>query len=491
MSAADEAARRATAVEVAAVVVLTALGAALRFHRLGEWSLWLDEILVLTQNIQHNTFLRLLMEPLLAGSGRVPEATARLVPCLAGVANIPVLYLASRRPFGPRVALVATALLAISSWHVEWSQNVRPYTLVALLATVAALAFYRALEDDSRGWVIAAVAATFATLAAHYTAALLLPVLVAYVVLVPLLGLDRPAGLTRRNLALFFAPFFLVSLPMLVHVRNFFAWYVENRGFFEPARSLAPVLHLDRDLGGLHVALVALAGVGIATARRPRLGLFLGLFAFLPVLLASVLSTFMPVFSQHVILALPGLMIASAVPVAALWEERPVAARWAAAALLAVVAVSFVRADFYYFEVDHGRRRRWDEAVERALAERGPADRLLTQSRVATEYYAPDLDRALIVPIRQLRREPPPAASGLEADAGSASWVLVTDYYLRDRGAFREWVLAECRLVEDFHRQSARFRDGYYRSRQQAVNLWRCPPTEVVREEVGGDGDEE
>ena len=96
------------AAEVGVVLALTLLGAALRFHRLGEWSLWLDEILVLTHDIQHNWFLRLLMAPLLTDGVRVSEATARLIPCLAGVVTVPVLWWASRRPFGSAIAVTAS-----------------------------------------------------------------------------------------------------------------------------------------------------------------------------------------------------------------------------------------------------------------------------------------------------------------------------------------------------------------------------------------------
>jgi 4-amino-4-deoxy-L-arabinose transferase-like glycosyltransferase len=46
----------------------------------------------------------------------------RLLPALLGTATVPALYLFARRPFGPRVALAASALLAVYHFHIHFSR---------------------------------------------------------------------------------------------------------------------------------------------------------------------------------------------------------------------------------------------------------------------------------------------------------------------------------------------------------------------------------
>jgi len=69
--------------------------------------------------------------------------TLRLPALLFGAASVPTLYLFASRVAPPRVALLASALLAASPHHVLFSQNARGYTATlffALVASEAALA---------------------------------------------------------------------------------------------------------------------------------------------------------------------------------------------------------------------------------------------------------------------------------------------------------------------------------------------------------------
>lgn len=69
--------------------------------------------------------------------------TLRLPALLFGAASVPALYLFALRVASPRVAVLASALLAASSHHVLFSQNARGYTAMlffALVASDAALA---------------------------------------------------------------------------------------------------------------------------------------------------------------------------------------------------------------------------------------------------------------------------------------------------------------------------------------------------------------
>jgi hypothetical protein len=69
------------------------------------------------------------------------------------------MFAFGRAVYGEAAALLAAALVAVSSTLVEYSTNARGYTLVALLTLVAFLAAARVLEDDAlAAWALVAAA---------------------------------------------------------------------------------------------------------------------------------------------------------------------------------------------------------------------------------------------------------------------------------------------------------------------------------------------
>jgi predicted membrane-bound mannosyltransferase len=70
--------------------------------------------------------------------------SARLFPVFLGVLNVPLLYALGRRLAGHGVGVAAAWLVVISAVHVYYSQELRMYTLLPLLATLS-LWFFIAL----------------------------------------------------------------------------------------------------------------------------------------------------------------------------------------------------------------------------------------------------------------------------------------------------------------------------------------------------------
>jgi uncharacterized membrane protein len=69
------------------------------------------------------------------------EAYMRLMPLIFGVATIYLLYLFGKRFFNEKIALMASFFLAISPYHVIYSQELRSYSLLVLFSLLSCYVF--------------------------------------------------------------------------------------------------------------------------------------------------------------------------------------------------------------------------------------------------------------------------------------------------------------------------------------------------------------
>jgi tetratricopeptide (TPR) repeat protein len=146
------------------------LGTALRFHGLGDKSLWVDEILQVS--VASNSVPRIWEIALPYSAGALDlfvthlaltlgesEFLVRFPPAFFGVVSIALIYAVGRRLFGPTTGLLASLLLALSAYHVRYSQEARAYSLLVLL-TLLSMWFFLAVMRRSTllnwvGWVAA------------------------------------------------------------------------------------------------------------------------------------------------------------------------------------------------------------------------------------------------------------------------------------------------------------------------------------------------
>lgn len=96
----------------------------------------------------------------------------RLLSALAGALTVWGVVLLARRVFPPRWAWVPALLLAFNFYGIYYSQEVRPYALVGLVALVSTWLLWVILQEDRRRWwpVYGASLAALAYL--HYAATL-------------------------------------------------------------------------------------------------------------------------------------------------------------------------------------------------------------------------------------------------------------------------------------------------------------------------------
>lgn len=439
----------------------------LRFHRLGEWSLWYDEA-VTVADAWHGTgmanplgyaLVRLVADLL----GGPDPAALRLPAAVAGWLCIPLTWWAFRTVAGDRRAAIAAFLMATSSWALYWSQNARFYTLAQGLGLLGTGVFLRALlrADDLRGrelWAVLGLALIGAGAAFHPTAALLGGALV---LAAGLCGLEGASGQLARRAFMGGAIVAAACTP----------WALAAFGRFVVAKDtagLGSALHLVKSTGFFLTPVVGLAALvgGLQAWRGDASSRLLVLLPLLGGLVTAWLAFFAASSAQYVFVLLPAFCLLAAWPAEGL---RP-AGRLTWGLLL---AAPLATGSLLYFSVRHGERPRWEEAYRHAWEQRGPGDLLLgMQASVGEFYLAPGST--------DLRR--PTTVAWLDrtnthtwtrwAQRDRPLWLVVRPEFLQlwepsDRAAFEEFLRRECRLSRRFPvRMEARDLD---------VEVWHRP----------------
>ena len=144
-----------------------------------------------------------------------------MMGCLA----VGLTYRLAVRAFNDKmIGLIASFMLALSAFHIYYSQEARFYALSAVMGVLLLLLFFRALESGSaRDWTLYAIAAC-AALYSHYFLAIVLLVQAAYVTGACLLELIRHPDSTSRRSALY--PVFSCAAAQIVAVALFIPWLV-------------------------------------------------------------------------------------------------------------------------------------------------------------------------------------------------------------------------------------------------------------------------
>jgi 4-amino-4-deoxy-L-arabinose transferase-like glycosyltransferase len=341
------------AVLVATVVV----AAGLRLWGLGAQSLWYDEWLTTQavdgglghllrhvadrEGITPTYFLVMWPWVRVFGDG---EVALRSLSALAGIATVPVAYAAARAlDQSRRVARVAAVIVAVNPLLVWYSQEARPYSLLALAAACSLWAFGHARRGSRAGlgaWAVAAAA----LVSLHYFGVFLVAAEAA-----ALLVARRPRW---QPVALALGPAAVVGLllvPFAVRQhshgtnRNWIAGFSLPVRIEEAAEGalVGPSPPFDR-LWLAGAIVVAVAAVLLATrteARDRRVAATLAAMGAAAVVapLAIALVGTDAFLGRYLIAALVPLVLAVAV---ALGASRPAAPGLAAAA--ALVAVSIV-----------------------------------------------------------------------------------------------------------------------------------------------------
>ncbi len=374
-----------------AVTAATALGAALRFYKLGQWSFWIDEMITL-RRAEPLTAMDIFREPAsraLIGSALdlfgTSEWSARLVPALVGVITIPALYLIVRRMADQEVALIASLLLAISPWHIYWSQNARFYAILLLLYTIALFAFYVGIEENRPGYLIIAGAMLFLAARERPIAMFLLPVAGAYLGGILLFRFERPSGLNWRNVALLSA----MGLGLALLITGTF---IDTPTQWSDAFSRIntnPLWILSGVVFYVGVAVIVLAAFGGAYLLhlRDRAALLLTLSAIIPLVMVMGLSLLQYAANRYMFMTLPSYLILAGVAVWELFRRSDQVGRLIATGVLTLLVVTSLSEDVLYYRFQNGNRDDWRGALQVVKSRMQPGDLVVSSAPNVASYY--------------------------------------------------------------------------------------------------------
>jgi 4-amino-4-deoxy-L-arabinose transferase-like glycosyltransferase len=435
---------------------ITLVAAGLRLWRIEQWSFWVDEAHTFRDatrsmdsfwdaHVHRYPIGYLLLRSMLSILPSSGEGALRLPFAFFGIITIPALALMGRAIVGRGPALVAAAFLAVSPWHLYWSQNCRAYALVIFWSLLAVGAFYRALAFRSLRMVLVTLAVTLFAGLCHPSSYVLLAAYFVYGVVARFGSwgsekADRVAGPMDRWWPWIVLGVIGVLLPLMIPAVN----------FFRSAKPDVSLLHLAQTtvyFVRIPLLVSAVGGLLWLVYKRERAALFLACWALAPlVVLAVVASTVFKVTAQYAVYTLPAFCLLAGCATQGLVEHvrgRGVVA-WALRVVpLSIVLFEMLAYDVLYFTKQHGDRPNWRAAARWVEHEPAPKKRILTTNGPSLLYYLDPLRLAssnqsdLVVPLVPWDLQGRPVeylndAMAAARDSGTTLYAVLTEPELEE-----------------------------------------------------------
>ncbi len=383
------------------LALIVIVGAFLRFWHLGEWSFWKDEVLTVLDAEEFSLtnspinpipyiaakFSALIGEKFLFLFDVADEWKSRLIFCIVGIVSIPIVFCLGQCLYNSRVGLFAASFVALSNWHLFWSQNARSYILTFLFAVLTAWFFYRSLENDSTVFTIGALISCICLVLSHLLAAAIVPALAVYAMLQLLERRNRKRWI---NLLIFFIPFaFPILMLALPEIRGYISsGWGHNMWGRSPFYIVLTIVH------GVSIPIMITAFFGVIIKPFDRPTLFLVCFSGVPLVLLLIASQLQNVAGYYLFWSTPAYFILAAGACDQLWERlRPEGSRDLLRIVVpCVILVTMFSQDYLYFRYENGGRPKWREALQGIAANRMPADTLVLSEPKMARYYLPEME---------------------------------------------------------------------------------------------------
>lgn len=141
----------------------------LRLYRIGNHSLWLDEIAGIYGFDVVNPFFYLLIQQMWITMVGTAEAMIRLPSAIFSLLSLPVIFILGRQLFSTRAGLLAAIILTVSPFSINYAQEGRMYSLVWFLIILSFYLFYRFYQEGCRRFLIGCLLANAGAVYVSYS----------------------------------------------------------------------------------------------------------------------------------------------------------------------------------------------------------------------------------------------------------------------------------------------------------------------------------
>ena len=435
--------------------LITTFAAALRFYKLGVWSFWIDEIYTVNHATAHFSNPALILDNIPPARNWIPisiiltaqilniwgitEWSARLASTLIGVLTIPALYIPTQKIFGKHVALVAVLLLAISPWHLFWSQNARFYTSLLLFYSLALYSFHVGIEEDKPKYLLLFFLLVYLAASERLTALFIFPVVLIYLGALWVFKFERPRGLNYRNLAITFLPAILgfiveIFFRLARGESRFFAdftWFTQHQ-IDDPFRLL---VFIGNNIGIPLVVLSAFSGIHLIV-KKDRSGLLMTVSAFAPLIMLVILNLFIFTKDRYIFITLFNWIILAAIGLKEVIFRLKDHHRWLAIGFFFIFLAHGANDMLLYYQANHGNRLPWKSAFATVKEQIGKDDVIVSFWPELGLYY---LDREILayadVDVNILR------------DSSNNFWFVLDSETIWTNNEMKSWLESNAELV--------------------------------------------
>lgn len=293
-------------------IIILSIG--LRLFALESEGLWLDEaiagyhggqsLLHILNFVDANPPLHLLVLHPFTYLG-IGEFALRLPSVIFGVLSVFLIYLLGKKMFNPRAGLIASLLLAVSSFHIFYSQEARPYSLFFFLSMLSFYFYMKFSKRPSRKNTITYLVSTILAIYTHY-----------FAIFVPVVQAIH--SFSRKNKKRWFQTQLILVISFIPAVFLIIRFFEEigtfwlSQDFLNDLISIPFVFTGSMELAFLYGALTV-AGLAVIWKKKNNRNLLL-LWLLLPLLIPLVISFYKVIFlPKYVIFSLvPILLLASA-----------------------------------------------------------------------------------------------------------------------------------------------------------------------------------
>ena len=398
------------------LIILTLAGLLLRFGHIGDISIMHDEGItnlyahlsfpdiwhVSTHDNNPPTFYWIEHVMLYFGSG---ETVLRFIPALLGTCTIPLFYLLGKEFYNRETGIIAATLLTFSSFHIYYSQDARPYTLLLFCFSLALLFYFRAIRTNSRStWLLFGVFSALACWSHLFGFVMVFPLFITAVV--SRYRSWKTIGVDLRPVLLAGAVFFLLSSPMLIFTLYSGISKIAAAELWGVKGTAVITSVLWDELGQsawtvyLLIFLFLLGLVRLFLNNRHQF-FFIVIAIALPVVIAVTLSSRMAIATRYLIGLLPLFFIGIAYFIGS-FRYRIVTVRLSCIAILVLVALSLPSLTPYY-SVDSKIGQDWKNISSELHNQTGAGDLILifpqSDTTSLNSYYLNETEHTFVYDI--------------------------------------------------------------------------------------------